>query len=151
RAACSHVTRARRTIASSRASMSPPQAKQLQYHILEPARVVSNLCAELFERTEPYDPPAVQHEDAGGDLLRCGYRGDGGGERGARCSTRTTHGEAIEPLRGVEGRGGLADRDHGSGGEEGREERHPAVLASRQPPRVLARQSSPPEPLYQVM
>src|SRR2546427_7352197 len=146
-AAWSQVTRARRTIASSRASMRLPHSEQLHYHVLERALVVSDLCAQLLERTEPYDPPAVQHEDPGGNLLRVGHLMDAQEERGACGRPVTKHRQDVEELQGVEGREGLVEHDHGSGGAEGREERHPSLLASRQPPGALARQLSHPEAL----
>src|SRR5262245_20951272 len=84
-AAWSQVTRARRTIANSRASMSLPHSEQLQHHVLERAWAMSRLCAQLLERPERDDPSGVQHEDAGGDLLRVGHLVDAQ-EKRAACS-----------------------------------------------------------------
>src|SRR5262249_18505417 len=117
--AWSQVTLARRTIASSRASMSLPHSEQLQYHVLERARAVSGLCAELLERPERDDPSGVQDEDMGGDLLRVGHLMDAQEERGAGTTPFTKHRQDVEHLQGVERRKGLVEHDHGPGGAEG--------------------------------
>src|SRR5215470_6491267 len=91
-AAWSQVTRARRTIANSRASMSLPHPEQLQHDVLERTLVVSGLCAQLLEGSEPHHPPPVQHEDPGGDLLRVGHLVDGQEKRCAFGRPLTKHG-----------------------------------------------------------
>src|SRR5215813_6724704 len=123
RAAWSQVTRARRTIASSRPSMSLAHSEQLQHYVLERALRVCYLCAQLLECTQSHDPPAVQHEDPRSDLLRVGHLVNAQEERGAGGRPVTKHRQDVEYLQGGEGREGLVEYDHGSSGAEGREER----------------------------